>query len=115
VLAPINWDEPFGLVIIEALAAGTPVISRPRGSLPEIMRHGEHGFLVGTEEEMVAACHRVGEIDRSRCRQWVPEQFTVERMADGYERAYELVQRRSFRSVAPEPEPAAYAQTEAKT
>jgi glycosyltransferase involved in cell wall biosynthesis len=114
-LAPIDWDEPFGLVIIEALATGTPVISRPRGSLPEIMRHGEHGFLVWTEEEMVAACHRIGEIDRTRCRQWVLEQFTVERMADGYERAYRLVQRRSFRSVAPEPEPAAPVATEAMT
>ena len=99
-LAPIDWDEPFGLVIIEALAAGTPVISRPRGSLPEIMRDGEHGFLVWTEDEMVQAVHRIGEIDRARCRQWVLERFSVERMADGYERVYRLVQKRSFRSVA---------------
>jgi glycosyltransferase involved in cell wall biosynthesis len=113
-LAPIDWDEPFGLVIVEALATGTPVISRPRGSLPEIMRHGEHGFLVWTEEEMVAACRRVGEIDRSRCRQWVLEQFTVERMADGYERAYSLAQKRSFRSVAPGAEPAARVETEVR-
>jgi glycosyltransferase involved in cell wall biosynthesis len=101
-LAPIDWDEPFGLVIIEALAAGTPVISRPRGSLPEIMRDGEHGFLVWTEEEMVQAVRRVGEIDRALCRQWVLERFSVERMADGYERVYQLVHKRSFRSVAPE-------------
>jgi glycosyltransferase involved in cell wall biosynthesis len=101
-LAPIDWDEPFGLVIIEALAAGTPVISRPRGSLPEIMRDGEHGFLVWTEDEMVQAVRRVGEIDRARCRRWVLDRFSVERMADGYERVYRLVQKRSFRSVAPE-------------
>jgi glycosyltransferase involved in cell wall biosynthesis len=105
-LAPIDWDEPFGIVIIEALAAGTPVISRPRGSLPEIMRHGEHGFLVWTEDEMVECCRRVQEIDRHACRRWVLEQFTVERMADGYERAYRIAQNRSFRSVSPETEPA---------
>ena len=64
---------------------------------------------------MVAACRRVGEIDRARCRQWVLERFTVERMADGYERAYTLVQKRSFRSVAPEPEPAEFRESEAKT
>jgi glycosyltransferase involved in cell wall biosynthesis len=105
-LAPIDWDEPFGIVLIEALAAGTPVISRPRGSLPEIVRHGEHGFLVWTEDEMVEACRRVSEIDRQRCRRWVLERFTVERMADGYESVFELVARRSFRSVLPEPVPA---------
>jgi glycosyltransferase involved in cell wall biosynthesis len=91
-LAPIDWDEPFGIVLIEGLAAGTPVISRPRGSLPEIVRHGEHGFLVWTEAEMVEACRRVGEIDRRRCREWVLERFTVERMAGSYEDVYRRVQ-----------------------
>ncbi len=109
-LAPIDWEEPFGIVYIEALAAGTPVISRPRGSLPELMRHGEHGFLVSTEEEMVAACRRLSDIDRRRCREWVLEQFSVERMADGYDRAFRIVANRSFRSVSPETEPAGYRQ-----
>lgn len=109
-LAPIDWDEPFGIVLIEALAAGTPVISRPRGSLPEIMRHGEHGFLVWSEQEMVDACRRVREIDRRCCRDWVLDRFSVERMADGYERVYRVVQSRSFRSVFPQAEPAGYRQ-----
>jgi glycosyltransferase involved in cell wall biosynthesis len=103
-VAPIDWDEPFGIVLIEALAAGTPVISRPRGSLPEIVRHGEHGFLVWSEDEMVEACRRVDQIDRRRCREWVLERFTVERMADSYERVFQLVARRSFRSVVPGPD-----------
>jgi glycosyltransferase involved in cell wall biosynthesis len=105
-LAPIDWDEPFGIVIIEALAAGTPVISRPRGSLPELIRDGEHGFLVWTEDEMVDACRRVDQLDRRRCREWVLEQFTVERMTSGYEQVFDLVSRRRFRSVAPDPLPA---------
>lgn len=91
-LLPIDWDEPFGLVLIEALATGTPVISRPRGSLPEIVRHGEHGFLVQTEDEMVDACLRVGELDRARCRAWVLDRFSVERMASAYERVYRKLQ-----------------------
>jgi glycosyltransferase involved in cell wall biosynthesis len=89
-------------VIVEALAAGTPVISRPRGSLPELPRHGEHGFLVWTEDAMVEAVRRLGEIDRRRCRERVLEAFTVERMASGYEEVFRVVARRSFRSVAPE-------------
>jgi glycosyltransferase involved in cell wall biosynthesis len=94
-LAPIEWDEPFGIVTIEALAAGTPVISRPRGALPELIREGEHGFLVWSEDEMVEACRRVDQLDRRGCRDWVLEQFTVERMASAYEEVFELVARRT--------------------
>jgi glycosyltransferase involved in cell wall biosynthesis len=89
-LLPIEWDEPFGIAFIEALAAGTPVISRPSGSLPELLRHGEHGFLVWTEDELVRACHSVGEIDRLACRTHVVERFSARRMADGYERAFRM-------------------------
>lgn len=96
-LAPIEWDEPFGIVIIEALAAGTPVISRPRGSLPELVRQGEHGFLVETEGEMVEAVALVDHIDRRACREWAIRMFSVERMVDAYERIYA--------SVAARPEP----------
>jgi glycosyltransferase involved in cell wall biosynthesis len=91
VLLPLTWDEPFGLVVIEALASGTPVISRPRGSLPELVEHGKHGFLVWTEDEMVEAVGRLGEIDRQACRQHALERFGVEQMVDGYEQAYRLV------------------------
>jgi glycosyltransferase involved in cell wall biosynthesis len=87
-LLPVRWDEPFGLVVIEALAAGAPVISRPRGSLPELLRSGQHGFLVETEDEMVAACRQTQHIDRRACRQWVLREFSVERMLAGYELAF---------------------------
>lgn len=87
-LLPIAWDEPFGLSFIEALAAGTPVITRARGSTPELMRHGEHGFFAESEDEMVDACHRVLSVDRSACRQWALERFSVGRMADDYEAVF---------------------------
>jgi glycosyltransferase involved in cell wall biosynthesis len=87
-LMPINWEEPFGLSFIEALASGTPVIARPRGSLPEIVIHGLHGYLVETEDELVAAVRRVDSIDRASCRKWALERFSVKRMVDDYECAY---------------------------
>ncbi len=90
-LLPIDWEEPFGLAFIEALASGTPVISRPRGSLPEILRHGEHGFLVETEDEMVEACRNLRTIDRRACRDWALQQFCVERMTTDYERVYRRI------------------------
>jgi len=87
-LVPIAWEEPFGLVFIEALAAGTPVITRPRGSMPELLRHGEHGFLVESEDGLVAACRAVGTIDRVACRAWALQRFSRQRMASEYERVY---------------------------
>jgi glycosyltransferase involved in cell wall biosynthesis len=87
-LMPNDWEEPFGLSYIEALASGTPVIARPRGSLPEIIVHGVHGFLVETEDELVTAVKRAPSIDRSACRDWALKRFSVERMVDDYERAY---------------------------
>ena len=87
-LVPIAWEEPFGLVFIEALAAGTPVITRPRGSTPELLRHGEHGFLVESEDGLVAACRAVGTIDRVACRAWALQRFSRQRMADDYEHVY---------------------------
>jgi glycosyltransferase involved in cell wall biosynthesis len=87
-LMPIDWEEPFGLSFIEALASGTPVIARPRGSLPEILVHGVHGFLVETEEELLTAVRRAGSLNRAACRAWALERFSVERMVDDYERAY---------------------------
>jgi glycosyltransferase involved in cell wall biosynthesis len=90
-LLPLDWDEPFGLVVIEALASGTPVIARRRGSLPEIVGHGIHGFLVETEDELVTAVGLVGSLDRAACREWALARFSVGRMADDYERAYQTV------------------------
>ena len=65
---PISWDEPFGLVVAEAMAAGTPVVATPRGSLPELVEHGVTGFLGETDEELAAYALRAGELDRAACR-----------------------------------------------
>ncbi len=80
----INFDEPFGLSVIEAMACGTPVIARNRGSMPELIEHGVTGFLVDDVEGAVRAVARLGEIDRAACRARVAERFTVDRMADRY-------------------------------
>jgi glycosyltransferase involved in cell wall biosynthesis len=87
-LVPIQWDEPFGLVFIEALATGTPVISCPRGSLPELMEPGRHGFLEIGEKDLASACAKVSGLDRAECRRWVLERFAPGRMAADYERVY---------------------------
>jgi glycosyltransferase involved in cell wall biosynthesis len=90
-LMPIDWEEPFGLSFIESLAAGTPIITRPKGALPELMRDGVHGFFADTEDAMVAACSRIGTIDRTECRRWALEHFSTARMADDYESVYRRV------------------------
>jgi len=87
-LFPIDWPEPFGLAMIEAMACGTPVIARPCGSVPEIIAPGLSGFVVDTLDEMVEAVKRVDAIDRAACRRHVEERFSAERMADGYEAIY---------------------------
>ena len=83
-LFPIEWDEPFGLVMIEALASGTPVIGFRRASVPEIVDDGVTGFVVDDAEAMAAAIDRVAEIDRRACRREAERRFTVERMVDDY-------------------------------
>ncbi|MET1046883.1 MAG: glycosyltransferase family 4 protein [Hyphomicrobium sp.] len=80
----INFEEPFGLSVVEALACGTPVIACNRGSMPEMIVDGVTGFLVNNVDEAVNAIRRVGEIDRAACRAAVSERFTVDRMADRY-------------------------------
>ena len=87
-LMPINWEEPFGLCFIESLAAGTPIITTPRGALPELMEHGVHGFFARTEDELVDACTAVDSIDRAGCRRWALNRFSASRMADDYEKVY---------------------------
>jgi len=80
----VNFDEPFGLSVVEALACGTPVIAANRGSMPELIDHGVTGFLVDSVDAAVEAIDRVGEIDRAACRAAVAARFTVDRMADRY-------------------------------
>jgi glycosyltransferase involved in cell wall biosynthesis len=87
-LFPIDWPEPFGLVMIEAMACGTPVIARPCGSVPEVVVPGRTGLFADTLDGLVAAVRRVDRIDRLACRRHVEAWFTVERMADDYEAVY---------------------------
>ena len=87
-LFPIDWPEPFGLVMIEAMACGTPVIAWNRGSVPEIVEHGVTGFIVETEAEAVAAVRRVGDLDRAHIRARFDARFTARRMAEDYVRIY---------------------------
>lgn len=84
----INFDEPFGLSVVEALASGTPVIAANRGAMPELIDHGVTGFLVNSVDEAVDAIGRIGEIDRAACRAAVAARFTVDRMADKYLELY---------------------------
>jgi glycosyltransferase involved in cell wall biosynthesis len=83
-LFPIDWPEPFGLVMIESMACGTPVIAFNRGSVPEVMDDGLTGFIVNSEDEAVAAIDRLGELDRARVRLQFDRRFTARRMAQDY-------------------------------
>ncbi len=90
-LFPIDWPEPFGLAMAEALACGTPVIARAVGSAPELIHHGRTGFLCADIDEMVAACHRLSELDRAECRRTAEERFSARAMAEGYLRVYRIL------------------------
>jgi len=90
-VCPYDWPEPFGLVLIEALACGTPVLAYRRGSIPEIIEHGTTGFVSENLSEMVAAVERLGEIDRQRCRASFDQRFTADRMARDYVALYERI------------------------
>jgi glycosyltransferase involved in cell wall biosynthesis len=87
-LMPGDWPEPFGLVAIESLACGAPILARPAGALPEIVRDGIDGFLANDVEALAAAVERVGELDRRAIRASVIGRFSASRMADGYEAIY---------------------------
>jgi glycosyltransferase involved in cell wall biosynthesis len=91
-LFPIDWPEPFGIAMIESLACGTPVVARPCGSVPEIIRDGEVGFLGETVEQLVAAVKRIDVIDRAQCRRYAEQRFSVTVMTDGYEAVYRELQ-----------------------
>jgi glycosyltransferase involved in cell wall biosynthesis len=98
---PSCWPEPFGIVMVEAMACGTPVIALRYGSVPEVIADGETGFICDTVDEMAAAVNRLDEIDRSTCRAWVQEHFSAEVMTDGYEYAYSRVRPHNIREFRP--------------
>jgi glycosyltransferase involved in cell wall biosynthesis len=88
-LFPIDWPEPFGLVMIEAMACGTPVVAFRRGSVPEVMEDGVTGFIVDNVDEAVAACGRLDRIDRATVRRRFEKRWTSRRMAQDYVAVYE--------------------------
>jgi glycosyltransferase involved in cell wall biosynthesis len=90
-LAPVNWPEPFGLVMIEAMACGTPVIAFRRGSVPEVVDEGESGFVVDDVETAVEAVGKAQRLDRWKCRQAFERRFTTVRMANDYVAVYECL------------------------
>jgi glycosyltransferase involved in cell wall biosynthesis len=92
-LFPIRWPEPFGLVMVEALACGTPVLALRCGSVPEVLVDGTTGLICDSEEELVQAVGRIEELDRARCRAEAEHRFSAAAMAAAYERVYEQLTR----------------------
>ena len=86
---PIRWDEPFGMVMVEALACGTPVIAFPEGAAVEIVQDGLNGYLVDDEDAMAAAVARLARIKRPDCRTSVQERFDLDIIAAQYETIYQ--------------------------
>ncbi len=101
-LFPIDWPEPFGLVMIEAMACGTPVIAFRGGSVAEVIEDGLNGFIVESIEEAVEAVERIPSIDRRQCRAIFEERFSARRMCDDYLRVYERVIEESEETSGPE-------------
>jgi glycosyltransferase involved in cell wall biosynthesis len=87
-LFPIQWEEPFGLVMVEAMACGTPVVALNRGSVGEVVEHGRTGLVVDSPGELIGAIHKVTEIDRAACRRHVERHFDMSVMVEGYERIF---------------------------
>lgn len=94
-LALIQWEEPFGLFFIEAMACGTPVITMDRGSVRELVRDKQTGFICGTQSEVVKAIKNIGRLERRACRDHVEKNFSASKMAKEYLAAYRLVIKRS--------------------
>jgi glycosyltransferase involved in cell wall biosynthesis len=95
-LFPITWREPFGLVIIESMAAGTPVIALNLGSVPEIIADGTSGYICNTVAECIQAVSKLPKISRFACREYVSQRFGVEQMAMGYEAVYQKILAEKF-------------------
>ena len=85
-LFPIKWQEPFGLVMIEAMACGVPIIAYPNGAVPEVVKNKKTGFIVKNVNEIVKAIKNIDKIDRKKCRERVKKYFSVEKMVDNYEK-----------------------------
>ena len=94
-LFPIDWEEPFGMAVIEALACGTPVIAMNRGAMPEIIEHGVNGFLANDIHEFEEYMRRVDEINPADCRRSVAEKFSSDAMAKAYLARYHEAIKRS--------------------
>ena len=90
-LHPINFNEPFGLSVIESMACGTPVIAFNRGSMPELIKNGDNGFLVSTVDEAIDAVTYINKIDRVSCRHYVEQDFTIDRMTEEYIQVYKTI------------------------
>jgi glycosyltransferase involved in cell wall biosynthesis len=90
-LFPIEWPEPFGLVMIEAMACGTPVVAFRSGSVPEVIDHGVTGFIVESEDDAIGAIKRLSELDRRKVRARFEERFSAKRMAQDYVRNYQAL------------------------
>lgn len=90
-LFPIMWEEPFGLVMIEAMSCGTPVIAFNHGAIPEVVVNGRTGFVVENEDQMVEAVQKIDSIDRSTCRAHVEKNFTIKKMINDYESACQKI------------------------
>ncbi|MFN6570099.1 glycosyltransferase family 4 protein [Dendronalium sp. ChiSLP03b] len=95
-LFPITWREPFGLVMVESMASGTPVIAMKLGSTTEVIAHGKTGFLCNSIEDFVKAIDKVAELDRHTCRKYVENRFSLQRMTDGYEAVYQQIIQERF-------------------
>ncbi len=89
-LFPIRWHEPFGIVMVEAMACGTPVIAFNKGSVPEVIEDKKTGFIVETEKEMINAVKKIDSIDRKYCHQYAISKFSVEKMTNDYLEAYQI-------------------------
>ncbi len=100
-LFPIDWPEPFGLVMIEAIACGTPVIAFDNGSVPEVMKDGVSGFIVSSVDEAAQAAKQVERIDRRLCRKYFEERFSARRMAQDYLRVYRRLAAKPPRATRP--------------
>jgi glycosyltransferase involved in cell wall biosynthesis len=87
-LFPIEWEEPFGLVMVESMACGTPVIATRHGAVPEVIEHGKSGIIVDNYRQMAEALEQADELDPLECRRYVEERFAPERMVGDYEAVY---------------------------
>ena len=87
----IDFDEPFGLSVAEAMLCGTPVIATNRGSMPELIRHGETGYLVYGITSALTAVAKLDQLSRLTCRNWAQEMFSLDRIVEGYAHVYQRI------------------------